>query len=613
MHRQRITDLVLFSSICLITYLIYLPGLGGSFVFDDYHNIVRNYQIHVKSFTLADISQLFSSADEQTHIISSRPVAKLSFAMNYFIGGLDPYGFKLVNLLIHLLTAWTIFLVVSWISRADRLFEYNIYHPVKPEYSCWIALLAAVIWVVHPLNVSTVLYAVQRMAQLSTLFTLLGFAAYLRCRLSQFEDAQATGHLALFTGLFICWPLGMLSKENAVILPLLCLVAEITLFRFVAMSTLLRRLYQVFALCVFAIVVYLLYNPDFIMSTYQIRDFTLEQRLMTESRVLWIYVHSLLLPDLAQMGLYLDDIPLSAGLLHPVSTLLSTIAWGVVILSAIILRHRVPILSFSILWFLVGHIIESSFIGLEIVFEHRNYLPGIGVILGMTWCALTLYQQQEKLRPAFRLTGIFILILLITLTLLRNHQWSTAGEHIETEVRHHPLSYRANDKLAKELIKVGKYAEAEVILQKIKYTERPFANHYFNLLTTKHIANQGISEKFYREMEDALANQRVHPDILNEFILYISNADTYDWLDPQRSIVFADILLRHPFLQSSHSKGKLSLILAKLYGDIGDYPLMLQHMEIAHKQLPKDKDLDKLYDDVINNKIQKIEIVPPSH
>jgi len=236
---------------------------------------------------------------------------------------------------------------------------------------------------------------------------------------------------------------------------------------------------------------------------------------MTESRVLWTYVHSLLLPDLARMGLYLDDFPLSTGLLHPVSTLLSIIAWSVVFLSAIILRHRLPILSFSILWFLVGHFIESSFLALEIAFEHRNYLPGIGVILGMSWCASMLYQQQEKLRPVFRLTGICILILLITLTLLRNHQWSTAGEHIESEVRHHPLSYRANGKLAKQLMKVGKYAEAEIILQKIQYTERPFANHYFDLLITKHIANQGLSEAFYREMEDALENQRVHPDILN--------------------------------------------------------------------------------------------------
>ncbi len=610
MHRQRITDLVLFSSICLITYLIYLPGLGGSFVFDDYHNIVRNYQIHVKSFTLADISQLFSSADEQTHIISSRPVAKLSFAMNYFIGGLDPYGFKLVNLLIHLLTAWTIFLVVSWISRADRLFEYNIYHPVKPEYSRWIALLAAVIWLVHPLNVSTVLYAVQRMAQLSTLFTLLGFAAYLRCRLSQFENSQATGHLALFTGLFICWPLGMLSKENAVILPLLCLVAEITLFRFVAMSTLLRRLYQILGLTIFATVVYFLYNPDFIMSTYQIRDFTLEQRLMTESRVLWTYVHSLLLPDLARMGLYLDDFPLSTGLLHPVSTLLSIIAWSVVFLSAIILRHRLPILSFSILWFLVGHFIESSFLALEIAFEHRNYLPGIGVILGMSWCASMLYQQQEKLRPVFRLTGICILILLITLTLLRNHQWSTAGEHIESEVRHHPLSYRANDDLARQLMKVGKYAEAEIILQKIQYTERPFANHYFKLLRIKHISNQGLSEAFYREMEDALANQIVYSSILNQFTTYLSNADKYDWLDAQRSINFAEALLRNRFLQVDAIKGRLNLILVKLYGDIGDYPLSLQHLEIAHKQFPENKDLAKFYDDVISHKIQKIKIVP---
>jgi len=610
MHRQRITDLVLFSSICLITFLVYLPGLDGSFVFDDYHNIVRNYQIHVESFTLADISQLFSSADEKTHILLSRPVAKLSFAMNYFIGGLEPYGFKLVNLLIHLLTAWTIFLIVNWIFRADRILDNNIYHPVKPDYSRWIALLAAVIWVVHPLNVSTVLYAVQRMTQLSTLFTLLGFAAYLRCRLSQFENSQATGHLALFTGLFICWPLGMLSKENAVILPLLCLVAEITLFRFVAMSTLLRRLHQILGLTIFATVVYFLYNPDFIIGTYQIRDFTLGQRLMTEPRVLWTYVHSLLLPDLARMGLYLDDFPLSTGLLHPVSTLLSIIAWSVVFLSAIILRHRLPILSFSILWFLVGHFIESSFLALEIAFEHRNYLPGIGVILGMSWCASMLYQQQEKLRPVFRLTGICILILLITLTLLRNHQWSTAGEHIESEVRHHPLSYRANDDLARQLMKVGKYAEAEIILQKIQYTERPFANHYFKLLRIKHISNQGLSEAFYREMEAALANQSVYSSILNQFTTYLSNADKYDWLDAQRSINFAEALLRNRFLQVDAIKGRLNLILVKLYGDIGDYPLSLQHLEIAHKQFPENKDLAKFYDDVISHKIQKIKIVP---
>ncbi len=159
----------------------------------------------------------------------------------------------------------------------------------------------------------------------------------------------------------------------------------------------------------------------------------------------------------------------------------------------------------------------------------------------------------------------------------------------------------------------GKTQYWYAVTQNINHTERPFVNHYFNLLITKHIANKGLSEEFYREMEDALANQRAHPDILNEFTLYLSNADTYNWSDPKRSIVFADALSRNRFLQSNNTKGKLSLIFAKLYGDVGDYPLMLQHMEIAHKQLPKDKDLDKLYDDVVSKKIQRIEIVPNSN
>ena len=183
----------------------------------------------------------------------------------------------------------------------------------------------------------------------------------------------------------------MISEEHAVILSLLCLVAEITLFRFGAMSALLRRLHQILVLSIFATVVYLLSNPDFILGSYHGRDFTPGQRLMTESRVLWTYVHSLLLPDLARMGLYLDDFSLSTGWLHPVSTLLSTIAWGAVFLIAIILRYRVPILSFSILWFLVGHIIESSFLSLEIAFEHLYYFPRIGVIMGMSWRVLVLF------------------------------------------------------------------------------------------------------------------------------------------------------------------------------------------------------------------------------
>ena len=111
-------------------------------------------------------------------------------------------------------------------------------------------------------------------------------------------------------------------------------------------------------------------------------------------------------------------------------------------------------------------------------------------------------------------------------------------------------------------------------------------------------------------MTDALANQSAHASILNEFILYLSNADAYDWLDAQRSITFADALSRNRFLQSNHSKGKLSLALAKLYGDIGDYPMLLHYLEIAHKQFPQDKELAKLYDDVVSNKIQRIEIVP---
>src|SRR5688572_8893172 len=80
--------------------LIYWPGLGGGFVFDDYPNIVDNVQLHVSGTSWHEwIAAMFSS----TAGAVQRPLAMLTFALNHYFTGLDPRAMKLTNIAIHVL------------------------------------------------------------------------------------------------------------------------------------------------------------------------------------------------------------------------------------------------------------------------------------------------------------------------------------------------------------------------------------------------------------------------------------------------------------------------------------------------------------------------------
>ena len=234
-------------------------------------------------------------------------------------------------------------------------------------------LLAAGIWMVHPLQVSTVLYSVQRMAQLSALFMVLALLVCLR--LVQDRDETLTRGRALLAaaGFWMLTLLAVLSKENGILAPVLLLAIWLSL------PVVTRRMFTadnarriLFALTgwlpVAAGAVLALFLLNWIAAGYASREFTLVERVLTQPYVLAQYLQSILVPDYRHMGLYLDDIPVR-GAADYLAWLLLSVTLALPVL-ALALRHRAPVLCFAVLWFYACHTLESTIIPLEMAFEH---------------------------------------------------------------------------------------------------------------------------------------------------------------------------------------------------------------------------------------------------
>lgn len=443
---RRLIDWVVVSGIALLAIMCYAPGLAGEFLFDDVINIQNNLQIRISHL---DMSSLWQAAMSSSAGMLHRPVSMLTFALNYYFSGdVDPYYFKAVNLGIHLLNGVGLY----FLTRLLLGLYAKLHRPQLDDRSVqWMSLGVAAIWLLHPFNLTGVLYVVQRMASLSALFVLVGLMLYVLGR--QRQNVEKTGGWpAILTAVFVCTPLAVLSKESGLLLPVFMLLVEVTILRWQMPDARGRRRLKalfagVVALPAFVLSGYVLLHPGFIAGGYWIRDFTLAERLMTEARVLWFYLHMTLLPSLSTMGFYHDDIVISRALLAPPTTLAAIAGLLGLLVGAWMLRKKHSLVAFGILFFLVGHSMESSVIALELVHEHRNYLPMFGLLLPVVYYALDPACHPSSLR--LRKIGLIVMVMLFAvLTWMRANQWSTPLGMMQMEVQHHPDSVRANSDLA---------------------------------------------------------------------------------------------------------------------------------------------------------------------
>ncbi|MCG3142877.1 MAG: hypothetical protein HONDAALG_00172 [Gammaproteobacteria bacterium] len=382
--------------------LLYWPGLRGELIVDDLPNLKPFGDLERGLIRWQDIV-----ADNASGPLG-RPLAMLSFLADYYVGGGRVFQFKLTNLLIHLLCGVLVYALAGLLFARHRT--------MPPAARRWWALLAMALWLTAPLFASTVLYVIQRMAQLATLFSLVGLVSYVYGR-EQLDISFRRGAAFILAAYLIALPLAVLSKENGAILPLLILVTEIFWFGFAGQGRAVRFLRTVHAL--FAVVpviagaVWLATHTDAFLSRYAGRDFTLSERLMTQARVLWDYLAQLFLPNGLRMGVIHDDFVISRSLANPPTTAIAIAAWIAVITTLVLWRKSVTVrlLAFGLTFFLIGHLIESTVLPLEIYFEHRNYLPATGLFIAAAGVAAHLCHRFEGLR---RVAVLLALIPLLT-------------------------------------------------------------------------------------------------------------------------------------------------------------------------------------------------------
>ncbi|HSC48185.1 MAG TPA: hypothetical protein VLG68_08865 [Gammaproteobacteria bacterium] len=422
--------------------MVYLPGLPGDFVFDDYGSITGNSALLIQHLDPGSLFHAMLSAPVGGLL---RPLSTLSFILDASFFGLSPGAFKLTNIFIHLLAGALLGCVALEVLRAHRAISERKF---SNETIRRLSLAVMLLWLVHPLNLTAVLYVVQRDTSLAAVFTAAAVLSYLAGRRRQIETGE--GRLLIWIAAPLFMLLGMLCKENAALTPVYTLVTEITLLGFRtrggSRSREITCFYGIFlALPLLALCGLLALRPEF-LGNYVNRDFTLYERLLSECRVLLDYLRWALIPDPRQLGLFHDDIAPSRGILQPLSTLPCALITLALVPTAFLLRRHFPLISFSILWFIAGHLMESTVLPLDLVYEHRNYLPLFGLVLGGVATLYASVQRVERVRLATAAVAVYALILAGT-TAIRAHEWRTELSFAQYESAHHPHSPRALSEL----------------------------------------------------------------------------------------------------------------------------------------------------------------------
>ncbi len=355
-----------FAFIALFVFLIiiYANSFHGTWQFDDKPNIVENNHIFLKTLDWSDIKKTFREPGGDR---ISRPLSYFSFALNYYFDELNVFGYHLVNFIIHYLSSVFLFLFIYSSLKLPSVRER--YGPVS--YS--IALMAAFFWATSPVQVTAVAYIVQRMASMGGLFYIMAMYFYLKGR-----TTNRPWKCALFWVLCILSATsGFLTKENVIMLPISIWLYDLLLIQGATRENIRKNVKFAVPVILLVVVIGLFYTDiSSLLAGYENRPFTLTERLLTEPRIIIFYITLLLYPISSRLTL-IHDIELSSSFLTPWSTLPAIVIIIIFIAIAVCIARKRPLISFCILFFFLNHVIESSFLPLELIYEHRNYIPSM--------------------------------------------------------------------------------------------------------------------------------------------------------------------------------------------------------------------------------------------
>ncbi len=468
---------------------IYSNTFHASWHFDDEINILKNEPLNLNELSCQNLKKTFFASLDGSKTIY-RPIACLSFALNYFFGKDNVFGYHVVNLSIHVLAAFFLFLFLYHTLNLPLL---------KARYgpnSYSIALLATVLWAINPVQIQAVTYIVQRMASMAGMFYIISMYFYLRGRTSEHRVLQSL----YFSLCFFAAALAFGSKENAAMLPMSIFLFDLLLIQGLTRENIKRNSIVLLVLIFIPLILALVLNGpsifsiEHLLSGYEKRAFTLMERLLTEPRIILFYI-SLLLYPMPDRLCILHDISISHNFSDPPTTIVSIlIILGILFLS-IVKSRQWPFISYCIIFFFINHLIESSVFPLELIFEHRNYIPSMLFFVPVAILLLMALQRLSEKRSMQVIISIFIILVLVGQghsTFVRNAIWKTGESLWMDAVDKNPKLPRPYHNLAKYYGDMG-YREKETNLYHKALTSKRGPHYISHHMTHYNLALAYIS------------------------------------------------------------------------------------------------------------------------
>jgi tetratricopeptide (TPR) repeat protein len=506
--------------IAVLGFIAYSNTFNVPFVLDDRQNIVENQTIrNLEHFIKPSNAESFTGFVHYPKL-KSRFIGYLSFALNYRLHGLNVRGYHMTNLAIHLLNGVLYYVFVVLTFKAP-LIEGS---PLRKRAGL-IALFSALLFVSHPVQTQAVTYIVQRFSSLAAMFYLLSLLLYAKWRLK--AEHQSSRALVLKVPLYFASLLSavfaMETKQIAFTLPVVIVLYEFTFFR----GSLKRRMLYLIPLLLTMLIIPLshmdLGKPigeviSVMSKTQTAQEISQPEYLLTEFRVIVTYLRLLVLP----INQNLDyDYPVYSSFFEPpvflsFLFLLSLFGLGVYLFHrSRITDNALRIASFGVFWFFGTLSVESSFIPLHVIFEHRVYLPSIGLLAAIVVLLFSICEAVKAWRFSPRKALIPLLLLTVILmasaAYTRNSVWQSETSLWEDVVKKSPQKARGHLNLGSTYFVTGLIDKAMKHYKTALLLEPGNAVAYNNLglaykskgQTGKALEQYKLALKFRPDFEDA--------------------------------------------------------------------------------------------------------------
>jgi protein O-mannosyl-transferase len=488
-----------FSLIALTAFIVYSNSFDCQFHFDDESGIVKNHLITRLSY--------FYNIDPWLNL--HRPLANFSFALNYHFSKLNVSSYHLVNLIVHIIAGIFIFLLIKLI------LDLNNYKNAKIDrHKNLFALLAALIFVVHPIQTQAITYIVQRMASMAAMFYIMSIYFYSRGRIEQVQNNKVLKAILLYISALMSGIFGVMTKQSAITFPFAFLLFEFCFIRNKENKIFKNYITISFSALIIACVAFLFFNGNILTSALHGTDISSMDYLINQFVIIVKYLRLTVLPinQCADYGNINFGYPYikSFSRFDVIGCFLLLI--GLFAL-AVYFYKKNKAFSFGIFWFFLTLSIESSVIPIaDPMFEHRMYLPMVGMSI---FLMNSLFMMLPKLKTIYIYSFITSVIFFLgILCHSRNDVWkydltlwtdvtesapnntrawynkglalAKAGKHEEAvksydrAIEIKPEFYEAFNNKGIVLYKLGKYEEAVNCYDKAIKIKPEYFNAWFN-------------------------------------------------------------------------------------------------------------------------------------